>query len=133
MPHQKRAIGTVEQTGDANRDYVNSSMTGMMNRKKRLTRQLAILAGVSMFCTVPYAAEESSEMDAWKVEFERICSQTKIAVSLEQEQLLELVSDSRKHLKVLNDLDDPEAKIYIFRLEKCKVFFEYARELKADW
>ena len=78
------------------------------------------------------AAQDGSAETAWKSEFERICGQTNIAVSLEQEQLVELINDSDKLLAELKESEDPGAKVYVFRLEKCKEFFEYTQELSGD-
>ena len=76
------------------------------------------------------AAGETGQEAAWKEEFERICIQTEVATSLSAEQLRKLVSDSDKLLDRLDHLQDPRAKIYIFRLRNCKEFFVYALQLQ---
>ncbi len=66
---------------------------------------------------------------SWKEEFERICIQTEIATSLTHEQLRKLISDSDELLIRLQQLDEPQAKIYIFRIRNCREFFAYALQL----
>lgn len=65
---------------------------------------------------------------AWKEEFERICAQTEIATSLSAEQLYQLIKDSDVLLEKLHGVEDPWAKVYIFRLKNCKRFFNFALE-----
>ena len=67
---------------------------------------------------------------SWKEEFERICIQTEIATSLTAGQLQKLISDSDELLSRLKRLQNPQAKIYIFRLRNCREFFVYALQLK---
>ena len=74
----------------------------------------------------PHALTVSSQEGPWKEEFERICAQTEIATSLSTEQLKELVSDASTLIGQLREIEDPWAKVYIFRLEKCREFFEFA-------
>ncbi|MCP4655776.1 MAG: hypothetical protein GY856_10195 [bacterium] len=72
---------------------------------------------------------------AWKEDFERICSQTATATSLAPEKLRELIGEAGDLLQRLENLQVPAAKVYRFRLEKCKGFFEYAlkfRETSGD-
>lgn len=104
-------------------------MAHLMKTRTKMSRYIALLLGSIMLCTALYAAEGKTDSSAWKGEFERICSQTKVATSLEPEELQLLISDSEKLLGELKESEDPGAKIYVFRLEKCKVFFEYAYEL----
>jgi hypothetical protein len=73
---------------------------------------------------------QANDDAAWKKEFERICAQTEIATSLTTDQLRQLISDSDELLAQLTGLDDPWAKIYIFRIKKCRGLFEYTLEWK---
>ena len=63
-----------------------------------------------------------------KNEFERLCGQTEIASSLTPGQLRELVIASDQLLEQLSSVADPWAKIYIFRLKKCRDFFSFMLE-----
>ena len=68
---------------------------------------------------------------SWKDAFDRICAQTEIATTLSTEQLRQLIKDSDELLHQLGSIKDPWAKVYIFRLKKCKQFFNFALEWKA--
>lgn len=73
----------------------------------------------------------SSPDGPWKEAFERICAQTEVATSLSKEQLEKLVSDADVLIGELRDVEDPWAKVYIFRLEKCRDFFEFTLQWQA--
>lgn len=73
----------------------------------------------------------SNQDGPWKTEFERICAQTEIATSLSEEQLEKLINDADALLDRLREVEDPWAKVYIFRLEKCRDFFEFALQWQA--
>ncbi len=73
--------------------------------------------------------DPACQRTSWKEEFERICIQTEIATSLTHEQLRKLISDSDELLIRLQQLDQPQAKIYIFRIRNCREFFAYALQL----
>ncbi len=70
--------------------------------------------------------------DSWKADFERICAQTEIATSLPEEQLQELIRDADDLLEHLGSLTTPEARVYVFRLKKCRAFFDYALQLRDE-
>jgi hypothetical protein len=70
----------------------------------------------------------NGDNSSWKEEFERICAQTDIATSLDAAQLRELIKDSEELMAMLREVEDPWAKVYIFRLENCKKFFVFALE-----
>ena len=69
-----------------------------------------------------------NEIAPVKKEFERICGQTVIANSLSKKQLNELVIVSDQLLQQLSNIADPWAKVYIFRLKKCRDFFSFILE-----
>ena len=90
----------------------------------------ALLVSVLMFSAAFCA--ETGQPDSWKTEFERICGRTEIATALSPEELRELISNSDELLELLAGIEDPGAKIYIFRLRNCKAFFEYALQLEKS-
>ena len=95
-----------------------------MKSGKLIATCCALLVAVLMFSEAFCA--ETGQPDSWKTEFEQICGQTEIATALSPEELRNLISDSDELLEQLEDIEDPGAKIYIFRLRNCKAFFEYA-------
>ncbi len=66
----------------------------------------------------------------WRDEFARLCARTEDAASLPRPEIEKLLRQSEKLLERIEGLEIPEAKIYLFRLEKCQAFFEYALELE---
>ncbi len=74
----------------------------------------------------------ASQAGSWRDEFARICSRTEDAAWLPQQEIEELIRKSEALLERIEELGIPEAKIYGFRLGKCKAFFEYALELEES-
>ena len=72
----------------------------------------------------------TSEGGSWKEDFERLCSLMEEASGLPDGKLTELIEESDHLLKTIEKLDDPQKKIYLFRLKKCRNFFVYSLELK---
>ena len=66
----------------------------------------------------------------WHNEFEDICSKVQDGESLSIDELTDLAERAEKLIRVIKNLDEPSGKVYIFRLKKCKAFFEYMIELK---
>ena len=66
---------------------------------------------------------------SWKEEFERLCAQTEVATTLSDQQIRDLIRDSDMLLEKLASLQDPQTRVYVFRLEKCRMFFEFALQL----
>ena len=82
------------------------------------------------------AKEESAHVPAdsqqklsWKEEFERLCAQTGIAATLPDQQIRDLIKDSDALLEKLESLKDRQVRVFVFRLKKCRMFFEYSLEL----
>jgi hypothetical protein len=83
----------------------------------------------------PETAAEAESPDgsrdvSWKKDFERICAHTVDAGSLTRDQLEQLIADSDVLLARLRKLEIPAAKVYVFRLEKCRDFFAYSLQLE---
>ena len=72
---------------------------------------------------------DSQQNLSWKEEFERLCAQTEIAATLPDQQIRDLIKDSDALLERLESLRDRQVRVYVFRLKKCRMFFEFALEL----
>lgn len=68
----------------------------------------------------------------WKEEFERICAQTEVASSLPDAEVSKLIEESAALLKRLEAMNDSAVKVYVFRLRKCREFFEYVLQLRGE-
>ena len=75
-----------------------------------------------------HGPEDSQQKLSWKEEFERLCAQTGIAATLPDQQIHDLIKDSDALMEKLESLKDREVRVYIFRLKKCRMFFEYSLE-----
>lgn len=73
-----------------------------------------------------------SHAASWKEDFERICSYADDVTELDPANLTALISESDQLLKAIEALGDPQKKVYIFRLKKCRNFFQYMLDLKAS-
>lgn len=68
----------------------------------------------------------------WHDEFEELCSKVQTAESLTLEEINSLIERVDTLLPKIEASDDPKKKVYIFRLKKCRAFFEYIIELKKS-
>ncbi|RMG70497.1 MAG: hypothetical protein D6710_07205 [Nitrospirae bacterium] len=93
---------------------------------KRLFSGLVVFLFLLSFA-VTYAYERN-----WKDEFDDICGKVQISETLSTEELKQLIKRAEKLLEELKKLNSPEKKVYIFRLKKCKSFFEYIIELRSQ-
>lgn len=83
---------------------------------------------VTLVSPLAYSLAESS--GEWLEEFEEICSKTLEGDNLSMEELQSLIERTDKLISRIQASDNARKKVYIFRLEKCKSFFEYIIELK---
>ncbi|NOX20496.1 MAG: hypothetical protein GXO99_04450 [Nitrospirae bacterium] len=72
-----------------------------------------------------------SAQPEWKEEFEAICSQVVEAENLTDKELTSLIERADALLNKLQKMDLPGKKVYIFRLKKCRSFFEYILQLRT--
>lgn len=67
--------------------------------------------------------------DNWRDDFDRICAYTANAGKLNREELSGLIAESDQLLEIIESSDDPEEKIYLIRLKKCRNFFIFMKEI----
>jgi hypothetical protein len=68
--------------------------------------------------------------EAWKREFDDICSQTEASGTLTKEQLRDLIARGEKLRPVIETLDESARKVYLKRLQMCLDLFSYAIDIK---
>jgi len=81
-------------------------------------------------CLLRSATDPAEDGASWKVRFERICAQIEIAETLTREELEGLIRESDALLEELQILQVPGARVYVFRLRKCRNFFRYTLDLR---
>lgn len=92
-------------------------------KKQSLVALLLVLA-IVLTSAAPCSAQP------WKEEFERLCGQAEGAGSLPTDELRKIVADCDKLLETLQQIDTADKKVYIFRLKKCRNFYQYTIEMK---
>lgn len=62
----------------------------------------------------------------WQHEFEELCANLQDADALTTEELKSIIGRIDKILPEIQASDDPSAKVYIFRIQKCRSFYEFS-------
>ncbi len=71
-----------------------------------------------------YATQE-----LWREEFNELCGDTQKAATFGQDDLNKLVVRCDKLSSELSESDSAQKKAYIYRIEKCKNFYQFLIEL----
>jgi|Deesub1362A_J573_1020465.scaffolds.fasta_scaffold04814_2 hypothetical protein len=95
-------------------------------------RKTVLIASLLFILFSPLLSGVAFSEDDWHKEFEYICSRVEVGESLKLEELRALSERADALLKRLEDIQERSKKVYIFRLKKCKAFFEYLIELKTS-
>ncbi len=85
--------------------------------------QRTILLILVLFLTLSPVLGFTAE--TWKTEFEEICANVPAAPSLSTERIEELIRESKQLMITMEEVQDPQKKIYLFRLKKCRDFLQY--------
>jgi len=96
----------------------------------RLTQRIFFILSLIAITLLPAGESLPQEKD-WHEEFKYLCSMVDRADSLNMEELNSLIARSDALLKTLETINEPSKKVYIFRLKKCRAFFQYVIELKS--
>jgi hypothetical protein len=67
-----------------------------------------------------------------KAEFDRICGQVQVAPSLNEAEIRLLIENSRALREALQQAENPQAKVFLKRLQLCEDFFEYSLEVQSE-
>ena len=67
-----------------------------------------------------------------KAEFDRICAQVQVAPSLSEAEIRLLIEDCRALREALLRSENPQAKVFLKRLQMCEDFFEYSLEIQSE-
>ncbi len=104
---------------------------------KRLLDQKSVKSGISIrvllisilvcFSSLSFANEQS-----WRYEYNSICGDTQKAVTLPGEEINALIDKCDKLLNEIKATDNPRKKIFIFRIEKCRNFYQYISDSTKD-
>ena len=67
-----------------------------------------------------------------KTEFDRICGQVQVAPSLKEAEIRLLIEDCRALKEALQQSENPQAKVFLKRLQLCEDFFEYSLGVQSE-
>ena len=90
-----------------------------------------IIVAMALFASLLALPSAAGAQDQWKEEFKRICSYTYASNTLSDEEIETLIKHSDVLIEKLKALDAPEAKVYIFRLKKCRNMYRYIIDTSA--
>jgi hypothetical protein len=87
---------------------------------------------ICFFLVISFFTPGFSHAASWQDDFERICGSVPIGESLSIESLDSLIEES-EHLKgKIEKSGHPTKKVYLFRLKKCRSFFQYLMEQRNE-
>jgi hypothetical protein len=92
--------------------------------RKRLISVIVISAFLAL-AAIPVLAEE-----AWKAEFDALCSKTGDAMNLSDEELRTLIERCDKLRPEMEKLDESAQRFYLRRLQKCRDLFQFVIDSK---
>ena len=73
-----------------------------------------------------------SSWDDLKAEFDRICGQVQVAPSLSEAEIRLLIEACRALREALLQSENPQAKVFLKRIQMCEDFFEYSLEVQSE-
>lgn len=82
---------------------------------------------VICFTGLSFADEES-----WKKQYNRLCGKSHEAVSMTEEDLASHIKQCDELLRTIDQSDYLRKKIYLFRIEKCRNFYQFLIDSKKD-
>lgn len=102
-------------------------------RPRSATLHFIATASVIIIALLTHISLTSADPSGdWLEEFEDVCSKVRIGDSLELQDLKSLIERVDKLIPLIQASDHKSKKVYIFRLKKCRSFFEYIIELKKS-
>ena len=115
---------------------------GRSRAKFKTSFRVMIVAGVFMglagVCSVRSLAEPQASaaptkaQEAWRQEFDDVCSKTKDAMTFSQNELTDLIRRCDALLPQIEKLDDSRKKVYTGRLRMCRGLYAYVLDSKMQ-
>lgn len=68
----------------------------------------------------------------WREDFERLCATTEQAETMSTDELKKVVEEVDQLREVIEKEGGQQKKLYLFRLQKCRSFFEYMLSTKES-
>ena len=93
-------------------------------------KKLRCLVLLVLLLVIPASACMAAE--EWVDDFDRICALTNAAGDLSKKELEKLVAECDILKTTISGSDSPKKKVYLFRLKKCRNFFEFMLTTKSS-
>ncbi len=78
------------------------------------------------------SAQPDSKDEAWRKEFDDICSRTQDAMTFTPDELVSLISRCDALRPQIEKLDETRKKVYLGRLRMCRGLYAYVLESKRN-
>lgn len=95
-----------------------------------MRRLILVLAVVVSINYSGVATAESS--GGWREEFASICARTGDSSAFSEAELSQLIADAERLRVVIANSKEPDSKVYLFRLDKCRAFFVFMKEAASQ-
>ena len=104
-----------------------------MNKFMRRNHTSAIsLKILTIFIIICVSSLSFANDASWKKEYNRLCGNTQEGMLLPEKELMTQIEECDKLLTTINATDNPKKKLYIFRLKKCRNFYQYIIDSKES-
>lgn len=90
-------------------------------------RQVFLVLVIAVLFAGNWAVAVQGE-ENWRAEFDRICARTGEAGKMSEAELNQLISDSEKLREKIVGSNDPDRKVYLFRVGKCRDFLVFMKD-----
>ncbi len=91
------------------------------------------LLPVIVLCYLVFATVNLSlaNEESWLRELDELCGSSQAAMTLSSEEVTTLVERCDRIIAEITGTDNPRKKLYLFRLERCRNFYQYIINLKS--
>lgn len=84
----------------------------------------------SFFAVIYFSLLFTYADEDWRTEFDYICGKTEESMTMKLEELKDLITRCEKLKPVIENLDHPQKKVFLKRIEMCKNLFGYMLEVR---
>lgn len=95
-----------------------------------MRRFILAIAVIAVLSDSGFTVAESS--GGWREEFANICARSGGTGALSEAELTKLITDSDRLRVEIANSKEPDSRVYLFRLDKCRAFFVFMKETAAQ-
>jgi len=108
----------------------------MLKRSIALFLFMGLVAVIGGLCATGGPASSDAQVaeapEAWKTEFDDICSRSQNAMTFSQEELAALIQRCDALLPQIEKLDETRKKVYMGRLRMCRGLYAYVLDSRKN-